>query len=201
LIASRREGELAGLGRLLANPDDRVHLSAYDGAMAHPLVEQLRFTRREWLRALRGTPEADGLRRVGPMNSTGWIVGHLAWQEQRYWLTRAQGRTPLPVLDEVAASGGPPSTPTLAGMLDAWRRVTREVDPWLDELGSAALLEPLPEPGATRSVGDSIHRVTYHYWFHIGEILAIRQQLGHRRLPEFVGDIERRARYRPDDTM
>jgi hypothetical protein len=45
-------------------------------------------------------------------------------------------------------------------------------------------------------VGDSIHRVTYHYWFHIGEILAIRQVLGHRRLPEYVGDIEKKAPYR-----
>jgi hypothetical protein len=36
----------------------------------------------------------------------------------------------------------------------------------------------------------------YHYWFHIGEILAIRQILGHPALPEFVGNIESRATYR-----
>ena len=41
------------------------------------------------------------------MNSIGWIVGHLAWQEQRYWLTRAQGETPIPVLNELVANGGP----------------------------------------------------------------------------------------------
>ena len=40
--------------------------------------------------------------------------------------------------------------------------------------------------------------MTYHYWFHIGEILAIRQILGHPRLPQFVGDIDGRAPYRPD---
>ena len=90
--------------------------------MAHPLVEQLRFTRSEWQRALRGVPEADGLRRLEPMNSIGWIVAHLAWQEQRYWLTRDQGVTPLPVLDEVAPNGGPPTTPDLAQMLAAWRQ-------------------------------------------------------------------------------
>jgi hypothetical protein len=28
--------------------------------MTHPLVEQLRFARSEWRRALRGIPEADG---------------------------------------------------------------------------------------------------------------------------------------------
>ena len=52
--------------------------------------------------------------------------------------------------------------------------------------------------GGKRTVGDSIQRVTYHYWFHIGEILAIRQLLGHRRLPEYVGDIDSRAPWRPD---
>lgn len=168
--------------------------------MPHPVVEQLRFTRTEWLRALRGTPEEDGLRRLEPMNSIGWIVGHLGWQEQRYFLTRGQQRTPLPILDEVASSGGPATTPPLREMLAAWRKVTREADPWLDTLTTATLVDALAPPGAARSVGDAIRRVTYHYWFHIGEILAIRQMLGHPKLPEFVGDIERRASYRAEET-
>ena len=45
--------------------------------MAHPVVEQLRFTRGEWLRGLRGVSEADGARHFGQMNSISWIVGHL----------------------------------------------------------------------------------------------------------------------------
>ncbi len=166
--------------------------------MAHPLVEQLRFTRAEWLRALRGTPDVDGLQRLGPMNSIGWIVAHLGWQEQRYFLTRAQGRTPLPSLDEIAPNGGPATTPPLGEMLKLWKQTTREVDPWLDSLTTKTLLVPLPPPGLSRTAGDAIRRVTYHYWFHIGEILAIRQMLGHEHLPEFVGAIEKRATYRPD---
>jgi hypothetical protein len=132
------------------------------------------------------------------MNSIGWIVGHLAWQEQRYFLARAQETTPLPILDELVANGGPATTPPLPDMLAAWRMVTTKADPWLDTLTTADLLEPLAGPGLSRSVGDAIRRTTYHYWFHIGEILAIRQLLGHPRRPEFVGDIERRATYRPD---
>ena len=89
--------------------------------MPHPLVEQLRFTRSEWSRALRGTSEGDGQKRLQPMNSIGWIVGHLAWQEQRYWLTRAQGKTPVPILNELVANGAPASTPPLTEMLEAWR--------------------------------------------------------------------------------
>ena len=45
--------------------------------MAHPLVDQLRFARAEWLRGLRGVRDDDALRRIEPMNTIGWIVGHL----------------------------------------------------------------------------------------------------------------------------
>jgi hypothetical protein len=163
---------------------------------SHPLVEQLRFTRSEFRRGLRGTPAADGERRLEPMNSIGWIVAHMAWHEQRYWLTRAQARTPRPALNEIAASGGPASTPALTKMLAAWRTVTTAADPWLDGLTTADMESALGGDGPRRTIGDAIRRVTYHYWFHTGEILAIRQVLGHRRLPEFVGNIDDQAPYR-----
>ena len=85
------------------------------------------------------------------MNSIGWIVGHLGWQEQRYFLTRAQGRTPMPILNEVAANGGPATTPPLRGMLAAWRTVNAEADPWLDALTTASMVETLPPPGPART--------------------------------------------------
>jgi len=163
--------------------------------MTHPLVEQLRFTRSEWRRGLRGVPEADGLRRFEPMNSIGWIVGHMAWHEQRYWLTRLAGETPVPVLNEVAASGGPMTTPSLKAMLKAWGVVTKVADPHLDELDEAAMLVSLPG-SPPRQVGTAILRVTYHYWFHTGEILAIRQLLDHPHRPEYVGNIDDQAPYR-----
>jgi hypothetical protein len=166
--------------------------------VTHPLVDQLRFTRAEWTRALRGTPEEDGLRRLDPMNSIGWIVGHLAWQEQRYWLTRAQGETPIPVLNELVANGAPATTPPLGEMLEAWRSITAAADPWLDSLAPGDVAGELGGSGPKRVVGDALHRMTYHYWFHIGEILSIRQILGHPKLPEFVGDIDGRAPYRPE---
>lgn len=164
--------------------------------MAHPLVDQLRFTRGEWQRALKGVPAADGVRRFEPMNSISWIVGHLAWHEQRYWLTRLGGETPMPVLNELVASGGPATTPPLRSMLAAWRTVTSAADSHLEGLSEADLLESLPG-SPTRLVGNALQRVTYHYWFHIGEILAIRQLLGHPRRPEFVGNIDDLAPYRP----
>ncbi|MCI0345753.1 MAG: DinB family protein [Chloroflexi bacterium] len=153
--------------------------------MVLPIVEQLRFTRSEWLRALRGVPEADGVTRVGPMNSISWIVGHLAWHEQRYWLTRLTGQTPRPELNEIVASGGPATTPPLRDMLAAWKAISKAADPQLDRLAPADLLERLPG-SPPRLIGNALRRVTYHYWFHIGEILAIRQVLNHPNRPEFV---------------
>ena len=162
--------------------------------MTHELVDQLRFTRSEWRRALRGVPEADGLRRFEPMNSIGWIVAHLAWHEQRYWLTRLSGTTPEPILDEIAAYGRPASTPSLRAMRRAWVRVTTASDPRLEELGEADMTVPLPG-SPRRLIGNALLRVTYHYWFHICEIMAIRQLLGHPNRPEFVGNLEARASY------
>ncbi len=80
--------------------------------MSHPLVDQFRFTRNEWLRGLEGVSEGDAARHFGPMNCISWIVGH--------------------------------------------------------------------------------------YWFHNGEIQAVRQMLGQSSLPEYVGDIEIQAPYRPE---
>src|SRR6185312_6119708 len=50
----------------------------------------------------------------------------------------------------------------------------------------------------SRTVGSTVQRVTYHYWVHIGEIISIRQVLGHPDVPEFVGDIDGEAPYRPE---
>ena len=134
------------------------------------------------------------------MNSIGWIVGHLTWQEQRYLLYRPQGVLLLPEIQEEFFSGAPMSTPSLAAMLKAWRKVTAASERFLDLLTTEALLVDLPLDGkpSGQSQGSAIRRMTYHYWFHIGEIQAIRQMLSHKRLPIYVGNIEDKAPYRPE---
>jgi hypothetical protein len=166
--------------------------------MAHPLVDQLRFTRGEWLRALEGVPEADGVRRLEPMNSIGWMVFHLAWHEQLNFVTRLQGLTPVPQANELGASGRPASTPPLGEAVAAWHTITAAADPVLDRLDTAALEAAMPNAPTPRTVGSTLQRVIYHYWSHIGEIIAVRQILGHADVPEFVGDIDRLAPYRPE---
>lgn len=168
--------------------------------MPHPLVAQLRFARSELRRALEGLSEEDAGRRLMPMNSIGWIVGHLAWQEQRYWLTRLQGRTPLPALNELFCFGCPGITPSLAEMWRAWDTVTAAAEPVLDAITSrdlAAETRFVFPDGSTwaTSAGNLMNRVIGHYWYHIGECMAIRQLLGHTDLPDFVGDIDTQAPY------
>ena len=165
----------------------------------HPLIAQLRFVRSEWLRALAGISAEDAQRRLRPMNSIGWIVGHLAWQEQRYWLTLTQERTPLPKLNTLVGYGRPASTPPLDEMLTAWRTVTAETEAFLDGLTTTRLQETISiRDWTTTTLGSLLLRVIYHYWYHLGEIMAIRQQLGHADLPDFVGDIDGEAPYQPE---
>jgi hypothetical protein len=47
------------------------------------------------------------------------------------------------------------------------------------------------------NVGTLLMRNIYHYWYHTGEAAAVRQMLGHKDLPQFVGDINQ-ASYRPE---
>ena len=166
----------------------------------HPLVDQFRFTRREWLRGLRGLSADDARRHVGRMNCISWIVGHLAWHEQRTFLQRAQDIVLIPSLNELFFVGAPMSTPAMPEMRRAWARVSRAADPYLDGLTTSALKRQLRLNGKVvgQSVGSALRRITYHYWYHIGEIQAIRQMLNHARLPQYVGDIEGQAPYRPE---
>jgi len=168
--------------------------------MPHPLVDQFRFTRSEWLRGLEGVSEADGACHFGPMNCIGWTVGHLAWHEQRSWLIRPQNIILFPKLNELFAYGAPMNTPSLQEMLEAWHTVTKAADPFLDTLTTETLQNDLLLNGESvgQTIGSALRRVTYHYWYHIGEIQAIRQMLGHANLPEYVGDIETEAPYRPE---
>jgi hypothetical protein len=100
--------------------------------MPHPLVLQLRFTRSEFQRGLDGVSDADARQRLLPMNCISWNVGHLAWQEQRYFLYYAQGQMPLPHVQDMFAYGTPASTPALPEILAAWTTITHLADPWLD---------------------------------------------------------------------
>jgi len=168
--------------------------------MVHPLVKQLRFARSEFKRGLEGVTVDEGRKRIMPMNCIAWNVGHLAWQEQRYWLTRAQGKVLLPEVNDEFAYGAPASTPDLDRIGEVWRTITAACDPWLDGVSSGSLQDFVLIDGEPSEYifGSLLQRTIYHYWYHTGENLAIRQMLGHTGLPDFVGDIDHEAPYRPE---
>jgi hypothetical protein len=129
------------------------------------------------------------------MNCISWNVGHLAWHEQRCWLTHMQGITLVPELNDLVGYGRPATTPPLDEMWQAWHTVTQAADEWLNNLDRVTILQPYIYDGQVSrySVGSRMQRVLYHYWYHTGENAAVRQMLGHTNLPQFIGAIEDEA--------
>lgn len=167
--------------------------------MAHPLVDQLRFARSEFVRCLEGVSAADARRRLEPMNCISWIIGHMANQENWYWVKWGQGNQIAPALDQLVGYGRPASTPPLEEMWATWRTVTKAADKFLDTLTVDMLQTHFEREGNSdpENIGTRLLRNIYHYWYHTGEAHAIRQQLGHQNLPDFVGNISQ-AVYRPE---
>ena len=167
--------------------------------MIHPLVAQLHFARSEFLRCLDGLTDEDARHRVLPMNCISWMIGHLANQEQFYWGEVAQNKIFVDNLNKLVGFGKPASTPPLDEMWTTWKGVTAVSDTYLTTVNSETLQthfewrgKPFPE-----NIGTLLLRNIYHYWFHIGEAHAVRQQLGHPDLPQFVGNMST-AVYTPE---
>jgi hypothetical protein len=125
------------------------------------------------------------------MNSLSWIVGHLASQENFYWVRAAQSLRIFPDLHKRVGSGFPASTPPLGEMWSTWKEITTTADNFLETISIEQLKEHLTWKGEplSETTGILLLRNIYHYWFHIGEAHAIRDMLGHQDLPEFVADM------------
>jgi hypothetical protein len=104
-------------------------------------------------------------------------------------------------INQEFAYGAPASTPVLKEVLHAWRTITEVADPWLDALTSAKLAEHVISKGKPTACifGNLLQRVIYHCWHYTGENMAIRQQLGHTHLAQFVGNIDDQASYRLEE--
>jgi hypothetical protein len=53
------------------------------------------------------------------------------------------------------------------------------------------------EQSFDENVGTIFMRNIYHYWSHLGEIISIRQILGHANVPEYVDDLKK-VMYHPE---
>ncbi len=159
--------------------------------MTRPLVTQLRFARSEFIRCVEGVTAEEAIVRIEPMNSLSWIVGHMANQEHRLWVIRAQGKNIAPDLNELVGFGKPASTPPWEDMWALWRGITYSADQFLNTITPEMIDGHFEHKGKPmhESVGKSLLRNIYHYWFHTGEAHAILQMMGHKDLPDFVGNM------------
>ncbi len=164
--------------------------------MTHQLVFQYQFTRQQFLAGVAGISAEDGVKRLMPMNSISWIVGHLAQFDQAIWCEMAQGIT-ISKAVEACASGKPASTPDLSIMLADWHKIKSASDAFVNNLDDHQMSEFLKYNGrpSFENIGTTLLRQTWHYWYHLGEIQAIRQMLNHKNLPPFVGVIPVAAKY------
>lgn len=162
----------------------------------HPLVAQLRFTRGEWRRGLKAVTAEEAARRFEPINPIAWMIGHLAWQEQRYFVELAQNRIAVPEV-KAFGYGRPLSVPPLDDAWRWWSAVVAAADRYLDTITGNDLTRPWKTDRSGETPGTRLHRTTYHYWFHLGESQAVRQLLGHAKLPTFVGGFGK-SPYRPE---
>jgi hypothetical protein len=80
-------------------------------------------------------------------------------------------------------------------MFAVWQSITLKADQFLETLETSQLETHLEWKGrpARESIGTMLLRNIYHYWFHTGEAHAVRQQLGHPDLPQFVGSMQNAA--------
>ena len=154
------------------------------------IINQLRFARMEFRRGFEGVNDEEGFKRFLPINSIGWIVGHLAWHEQYYWLHRAQDQVLIPELIEQVGFKKPASTPALSTMILYWEKVTNTSDVYINNLKVKNLIDHMVYKGKELqfNIGTMISRMIYHYWYHNGEMQAIRQLLGHKNLTSFISD-------------
>jgi len=161
----------------------------------HHLVAMLLVTRKEFLRALEGLTLSEGEIRVGGLNSIGWIVGHVAWQESFFWLECGQGRR-VPERLQPFATGRQGFVPEYERVLADWHEIASATEPFLRDLDHEALRRHFTHENpkvrdllTEENSGTLLTRCIMHYWSHIGEIACVRSLLGHKA-PQFVGSLE-----------
>ena len=111
-----------------------------------------------------------------------------------------QDKVLVPELNEKFCYGCSAHNPPLQDMWNDWHIVIEASDPFLDTLTTTQLKAPFVvdgKPIGDYTAGSMMQRLIYHYWYHTGENMAIRQMLGHADLPEFVGNIDQEAPYEP----
>lgn len=121
---------------------------------------------------------------IGRLNPGGWVIAHLAEQQDRTWNVGAQqldGNAWLAERGSAFRTGQEPSTPVFADALAAFELVILRSRPYLESLDAAAV-ETAP-PGADEALGVRLARHAAHLFVHAGEIAAIATLVGQPNTP------------------
>jgi hypothetical protein len=151
------------------------------------------FTIDEFRRNLEGLSDEDALIRVpkedgGELNAISWVVQHIA----SHWINVHATLRGQPFrMDALPPQDGtPPAYADALALLDEGAMILE----WLPD----APAEAFERPGmGDETIGQFLLRAVLHSWFHIGEINAVRQRLGHPTA-DFVGGFGGRLEWVPE---
>ena len=150
------------------------------------------FTLSEFERGLAGLATEDAAVRLekpgdGRMNAISWTVAHIA----RHWLARTRPREQLDFRPQDPAHP-PPLSDALAWLAEGTSLAGRS----LADVSSATLSQT--GDGERENRGTALMRAVLHTWFHIGEINATRQLLGHETI-DYLGPTLGRLEWQPGE--
>ncbi len=167
--------------------------------MYEPL-ELARFALSEFERSLEGLTDEEARTRVRKadgtqVNAISWTVGHIA----RHWLGIAasaqQEQRPSGLEPFASGPRADPTPPPLPDVLKLLDDAKASID-WITSADDALLSTTREDATLGESVGTALMRAVLHTWFHIGEMNAVRQMLGHREIGfvgRMVGNLEWRS--------
>ncbi len=170
-------------------------------------IELARFTLAEFNRNLEGLTEDDATTRItksdsSQMNAVSWTVGHIAGHWHFINLCGGGHKRPSGLRRFSGTPEADPTPPPLGETRSLLADAEGHLD-WLEDADDGLMsskrdlnrrdMESVVS--TMENVGTSLMRVMLHTWFHIGEINAMRQLLGHPEIG-FLGDITEHLEWR-----
>jgi len=148
------------------------------------------FALNEFERGLEGLTDDEARTRLvkaggAEMNATSWTAAHIAG----HWLWRPAH------LDRYTPGFSDPTPPSLDDARALLAEAKAFQTTWLASLTGEKLASK-PPGFQGENVGTGIMRAALHTWFHIGEINAIRQMLGHPEIA-YVGTMLGNLEWQP----
>ena len=150
------------------------------------------FSASEFQRGLVGLTDEESRRRFSKadgaeMNSASWTVAHVAAHWALVTALYTESDPPMEELERYLGPTADPEPPALQEACDRFDEVTGAVGGWI-QIDGESMTRTVDYEGLApnETASQALMRVILHTWFHIGEINAIRQLLGHPEI-EFVG--------------